>query len=69
MISRLRLHEADKHAKRRVKALTDRYSGGPTPWQRYRKITKDCSKACCGNPRRHFHATTLQERRTEGIDL
>ena len=64
MISRARLHEADKRAHKRWQAIHGRWAMElAEPWQTYRKVTTQCSHACCGNPRRHFDEATLQERR------
>jgi hypothetical protein len=34
----------------------------------YRKTKVYCSRACCGNPRRHYGELTRQERRANRID-
>ena len=65
MISRQRLHDANRHALRRWRAI---YRGESepwrfaSPWQRFRKLTAPCSCLACGNPRR-YGELTRQERR------
>ena len=61
MISRTRLEQADRHAKKRTPISI------AENWRRYRKVTAFCSGACCGNPRRHFGKVTIQERRLDGV--
>jgi hypothetical protein len=80
MISRWRLHEADKRAWKRWKGhgnLDYMYqmvneqgrNGECEPWQIYRKVTRRCSCWMCGNERRHFGKPTVQERRMVGAGV
>lgn len=67
MVSRQRLHEADRHAWRRWRAFQFNGVLDPLPqWNRYRKVTKPCSCSMCGNPRRWWGQRTVQERRLAG---
>ena len=75
MISRERLCIANRKARRRVELMADNFDvfrdcdGNQITgkeWKekvyvRYRKTTKRCSQACCGNPRKYFNEVTKQE--------
>ena len=73
MISRLRLHNANRKAKRRM----ERFRRDPDvindiEWitnqlRILRNVTKRCSGPCCGNPRRHFGEKSIQERKQNQI--
>jgi hypothetical protein len=82
MISRERLYVANKKARRRVALMADNFDvfySWPEgeritgrEWKEktyvsYRKTTKRCSRACCGNPRKFFGELTMQEKRSAEI--
>jgi hypothetical protein len=58
MISRQRLWNANKKAKRRIKSFGE---WGKLNWRNYRKVTCFCSNPCCCGNSRKLGLKTIQE--------